>query len=108
MVLNDRFPEHYLEAARSSTKLFEYMATGRAVLASDAGEPAHLLRDGETAWLAPNRPEAFAEKILRARADRAACAALGARLREEFEARYTHRKVMREFLAWARALPPLP
>jgi glycosyltransferase involved in cell wall biosynthesis len=37
----------------SPTKLFEYLASGRAVLASDLGQIGEVLEHGVTAWLVP-------------------------------------------------------
>src|SRR5262249_62114235 len=37
----------------SPTKLFEYMAMGRAIIASDLDQIAEVLRHGETAWMVP-------------------------------------------------------
>jgi glycosyltransferase involved in cell wall biosynthesis len=55
----------------SPLKLFEYMAAGRAIVASDLTAIREVLRDGETALLVEaGRPEAFAAAIARLLADR--------------------------------------
>ena len=61
----------------SPLKVFEYMAAGKPVLASDIPALREILRDGETALLLPpGEPEAWA-------------AALGARARAVFLSEYT-------------------
>src|SRR5262249_61279701 len=37
----------------SPTKLFEYMAMGKAIVASDLDQVSEVLRHGETAWMVP-------------------------------------------------------
>lgn len=55
----------------SPLKLFEYMAAGRAIVASDLPAVREVLRDGETALLVDaSRPEAFAGAIMRLLSDR--------------------------------------
>ncbi len=50
----------------SPTKLYEYMATGRAIVASRVGQIRDVLDDGETALLVePDDPDALAAAILR-------------------------------------------
>ena len=43
--------------AKSPTKMFEYMAMGVAVCATDTGEPGHILEDGVTGMLARDTEE---------------------------------------------------
>jgi glycosyltransferase involved in cell wall biosynthesis len=47
-----RLPEG-VEFFGSPTKLFEYMAAGKAIIASDLGQIADVLDHGRTAWLVP-------------------------------------------------------
>ena len=55
----------------SPLKLFEYMAAGRAIVASDLPAIREVLEDGETALLVEaGRPDAFAAAITRLLADR--------------------------------------
>jgi glycosyltransferase involved in cell wall biosynthesis len=50
----------------SPTKLFEYMAAGRPIVASRIGQIADVLQDGESALLVqPDDPQALCEAILR-------------------------------------------
>jgi glycosyltransferase involved in cell wall biosynthesis len=77
--------EHFAYYA-SALKLFEYMAAGCAVLASDLPSTAEVVRDGETAVLAPpGDVSAFAGAIRRLVADRALCRTLGERAQAEVQ-----------------------
>lgn len=49
--------------SKSPTKLFEYMASGLAVVASRRGEACHVMREGEEGLLADSE-EAFTEAML--------------------------------------------
>jgi glycosyltransferase involved in cell wall biosynthesis len=50
----------------SPTKLFEYMASGRPIVASRVGQIADVLHDGESALLVPpDDPQALCDAILR-------------------------------------------
>jgi glycosyltransferase involved in cell wall biosynthesis len=74
----------------SPTKLFEYMAMGKAIVASRVGQIAEVLQDEETALLVePDDPEKLAEAIFRLARDPALREALGARAREQVVARFT-------------------
>jgi glycosyltransferase involved in cell wall biosynthesis len=55
----------------SPLKLFEYMATGRAIVASDLPSFREVLRHGHNAWLvSPGDPDALARGIRRVAEDR--------------------------------------
>ncbi len=76
----------------SPLKLFEYMASGRPVVASDLPSLREVLRDGENALLvAPGNPQALAGGVARIKDD----PALGRRLAERA------RQDVRQF-TWAR------
>jgi glycosyltransferase involved in cell wall biosynthesis len=80
--------EHFAYYA-SAIKLFEYMAAGCAVLASDLPSTAEVVRDGESALLAPpGDVAAFAEAIRRLFADRDLVRRLGAQAQVDVQ-RYT-------------------
>lgn len=69
--------EHFAYYA-SALKLFEYMAAGCAVLASDLPSTAEVVQHGETALLAePGDAQAFAAAIARLYDDRDLCQRLG-------------------------------
>jgi glycosyltransferase involved in cell wall biosynthesis len=74
----------------SPTKLFEYMAMTRPVIASRLGQMADVIVDGENGLLVePNDPEALARAIDRLADDEALRARLGAAARQTVIGRYT-------------------
>ena len=74
----------------SPLKVFEYMAAGKPILASDIPALREILRDGETALLLPpGEPEAWAAAARALLRDPGRAAALGARARAAFLAEYT-------------------
>lgn len=81
----------------SPTKLFEYMAMGRGIVASNLDQIGEVLRHGETAWLVPPADVAgLAEGLDRLVRDRALRDALGAAARREALAQHTwHAHVLR-------------
>jgi len=75
--------EHFAYYA-SAIKLFEYMAAGCAVLASNLPSTAEVVRDGESALLPPpGDVAAFADALLRLWRDRDLCARLGAQAQQD-------------------------
>ena len=73
----------------SPLKLFEYMAAGRAIVASDIGQISELVVDGETALLVkPGDAAELAEKVRRLRANPQLQHALGERAQQEAFARH--------------------
>jgi glycosyltransferase involved in cell wall biosynthesis len=76
----------------SPTKLFEYMAMGRAIVASDLDQIGDVLRHGETAWMVPPADVgALAEGMTRLIVDPPLRAKLGEAARHEVLTRYTWR-----------------
>jgi glycosyltransferase involved in cell wall biosynthesis len=76
----------------SPTKLFEYMAMGKPIVASRLEQIGEVLDHGRTAWLVPpGDAGALAEAIETVLADSPLRAALGAAARDEAVARYTWR-----------------
>ena len=76
----------------SPTKLFEYMAMGRSIVASDLEQIGEVLDHGRTAWLVePGSADALAAGLARVLDDEALRASLGAAARQEAVARYTWR-----------------
>lgn len=74
----------------SPTKLFEYMAMGKGIVASDLDQIGEVLEHGRTAWLvAPGDVEALASGLARLVADAALRAALGVEARSRVLATYT-------------------
>lgn len=74
----------------SPTKLFEYMAMGRGIVASDLDQIGEVLEHGVTAWLArPGDPASLADGILALVEDESLRLRLGSAARAEVVARYT-------------------
>jgi glycosyltransferase involved in cell wall biosynthesis len=74
----------------SPLKVFEYMASGRPMVASDLPVLGEVLHDGENALLVPpDEPEAWARAVGRLLGDPAFAARLARRAREDLEQRYT-------------------
>jgi glycosyltransferase involved in cell wall biosynthesis len=68
----------------SPLKLFEYMASGRPIVASGLPSLREVLRDGENALLVePGNPQAFVAAIVRVRDEEMLGARLAARARED-------------------------
>ena len=74
----------------SPTKLFEYMAMGKGIVASDLDQIGEILSHGKTAWLVtPGDPGELAEAILALAQDAELRRALGAAARAETVERHT-------------------
>jgi glycosyltransferase involved in cell wall biosynthesis len=83
----------------SPTKLFEYMAMGRGIVASNLDQIGEVLRHGETAWLVPpNDPDALASGLAHLIADRGLRTALGDAARRCALAQHTWRAHVRATL----------
>lgn len=74
----------------SPLKLFEYMASGRPIVASDLPVFQDILRDGHNALLATvDSPEAFVRQLRRLRAEPALAARIGEKARRDFAENHT-------------------
>ena len=86
----------------SPLKLFEYMAMGRAIVASDLGQIGEVLEDGQTGLLVrPGDPDALAGKIALLVKDEPMRRALGSNARAAAVARHSwanHVRAIRERL----------
>jgi glycosyltransferase involved in cell wall biosynthesis len=83
----------------SPTKLFEYMATGRGIVASNLDQIGEVLHHGETGWLVPpGDPEALAAGLAHLIADRDLRLALGDAARRSALAQHTWRAHVRATL----------
>lgn len=79
--------EHFIG---SPIKLFEYMAAGKAIIATRVGQIPEILRDGETALLVePEDPSAIASAFDRLYEDRGLRLRLGAAAQEEARERHS-------------------
>ena len=83
----------------SPTKLFEYMAMGKGIVASNLDQIGEVLRHGETAWLVrPGDTGALAEGLARLVRDPELRRALGAAARRDVLAHHTWRAHVRRTL----------
>jgi glycosyltransferase involved in cell wall biosynthesis len=73
----------------SPTKLFEYMAAGKAIVASDLDQVGDVLRDGAGVLVPPGDASALGGAIVELAADAEQRRALGARARSRVLERYT-------------------
>lgn len=74
----------------SPLKLFEYLATGRPVIASDLSVFHGILRDNHNALLSPpDSPETFVRQLVRLQDDPALAARLGASAQRDFAEHHT-------------------
>jgi len=77
----------------SPTKLFEYMAMGKAIVASRLGQIGEILKDGETAILVePGNIDRLVDGILKLVKDSHLREKLGGKAREEVVENYTWQK----------------
>jgi glycosyltransferase involved in cell wall biosynthesis len=83
----------------SPTKLFEYMAMRRAIVASDLDQIGEVLRHGETAWMVPpGDADALAAGLARLIEDRPLRQRLGAAARRDAVAHHTWRAHVKQIL----------
>jgi glycosyltransferase involved in cell wall biosynthesis len=83
----------------SPTKLFEYMAMGRAIIASRLEQIAEVIRDGQNGLLMnPGDDRQLAELILQLASDHTLRLHLGQRAREDVVAHYTWDQNVRRIL----------
>ena len=88
----------------SPTKLFEYMAMGRAIVASDLDLIGEVLQDGRTAVLVPPRdPDALAAGLERLIRDRDLRTRLGVAARQEAVSHHTWAEHTRRIIEALRA-----
>jgi glycosyltransferase involved in cell wall biosynthesis len=89
----------------SPTKLFEYMAMGKGIVASDLDQIGEILRHGETAWMVPPADaDALAAGLARLIEDPALRRSLGDAARREAVAHHTWRSHVRKTIDAVGAL----
>ncbi len=87
----------------SPTKLFEYMAMGKAIIASRLEQIAEVIRDGQNGLLMnPGDDKQLADLILQLASDRALRLRLGQQARENVVANYTWDQNVRRILQLLR------
>jgi glycosyltransferase involved in cell wall biosynthesis len=80
----------------SSLKLFDYMAAGKPVIASDMGQLAQVIRHGDNGMLVPDDSEAIIETMCMLKADRERGAQMGMRARQDVIGYYNWDRVAQE------------
>lgn len=84
----------------SPTKLFEYMAMGKGIVASNLNQIGEILMHGRTAWMTkPGDPDSLMGGIAALVEDPALREKLGNAAREEVVAKYTWREHTRKIIA---------
>lgn len=84
----------------SPTKLFEYMAMGKGIVASDLDQIGEVLEHGKTAWMVkPGDPEDLAEGLKCLLDDQTLCNRLGENAREEAVLKYAWKEHTRRIIA---------
>ena len=84
----------------SPTKLFEYMAMGRGIVASDLDQIGEVLEHGKSAWMVkPGDPEDLAEGLKRLLDDQALRESLGENARKEAVSKYAWKEHTRRIIA---------
>jgi glycosyltransferase involved in cell wall biosynthesis len=79
-----------IEFFGSPTKLFEYMAAGKAIIASELGQIGDVLEHGVTAWMVePGSVEDLGEALIGVGADRKLRRELGDRARRQARERHS-------------------
>lgn len=89
----------------SPTKLFEYMAMGKGIVASDLDQIGEILEHGQTAWMVkPGDVNALSEGLKRLIDDRELRIMLGSRARKEVLNKYTWLNHTRKIVEHLKAL----
>ena len=83
--------------SKSPTKLFEYMASGLAVVAWNLGEVQHVIEDGKNGFLASDSDE-MVQSMIQIAQDKELRHSLSTNARQTIEERYSH-EVLGEKLA---------
>lgn len=91
----------------SPTKLFEYMAMGRGIVASDLEQIGEVLEHGRTAWMVqPGNPQELAAGIKHLIDNEELRRQLGLAARREVVERYTWREHTRKIVEKLREISP--
>ena len=80
----------------SSLKLFDYMAAGKPVIASDMGQLAQVIRHGVNGMLVPNDSEVITETLCMLKADRERGVHLGMQARQDVIRYYNWDRIAQE------------
>ena len=83
----------------SPTKLFEYMAMGKGIIASDLDQIGEILEHGKTAWLTkPGDKDSLIRGLKTLIDDQQLCRKLGIEARKEAEVKFTWKEHTRNIL----------
>jgi len=102
LFLNPDWPDTLLDAARSSTKMFEYMSQGKAILAPNFGEPKEIFKDKVNAFLADTHPEAYLEALKFILENKELVHQVSLNALNDFKNHYTHSKLAKDLLGWIK------
>lgn len=88
-----------------SNALLEYMAAGRAIVATDVGANAKLVRHRREGWIAPDsKPESLADAITELLNDPTFAQRMASAARSRAESEYSREAMVRRFEAFYRGL----
>lgn len=90
--------------SKSPTKLFEYMATGLAVVASDIGEVSYVIQSGENGLLVKDQ-ESMTEAMLKLARDREYRLKISANARQTILDHYSMEKLGDRLAEFMKSLP---
>jgi glycosyltransferase involved in cell wall biosynthesis len=90
---SDEFPDTFINLGRSSLKLYEYMAMGKPVVASNLGELRESLQDERGILVDGTKPAPFGAAIIKLLQDPHHMARLGNRARQATEEIYNYRSL---------------
>jgi glycosyltransferase involved in cell wall biosynthesis len=96
--LFSEYPETFMDASRSSTKMFEYMSLGKLILASDFGEPANILKPEQTGFLCANNLESFFSAIKHIYENRHNLGLVSQQVAQDFREHYSHAVLMNKMI----------
>ncbi|OGJ89443.1 MAG: hypothetical protein A2487_17585 [Candidatus Raymondbacteria bacterium RifOxyC12_full_50_8] len=101
---SDEFPHTLLNIGRASQKLYEYMAMGKPVVASDIGEVRESLKDGGGVLVPGNTADPFSDHIIALLASPNTMTALGSEARRRTENTYNYGSLGRKLAALYRKI----
>jgi glycosyltransferase involved in cell wall biosynthesis len=82
----------------SSMKVFDYMACGLPVVASNVGQLAEVVEPGRNGWLFDNTPQGLRECLIDVGGSRSELARMGQEARRDVEMRFNWKEITRKTL----------
>jgi glycosyltransferase involved in cell wall biosynthesis len=95
--------DSFFNKAKSPTKMFEYMAMGKPVIASCTGEAKNIIIDGQTGFLASDRSE-FISKMRRLILDAQLRKTMGQNATKQVQAKYSLEILGKELYSMLKGL----